>query len=68
MTGKITELQGGRGIGYIVGDDGKTYLFHRGALRDAWFHELRTGNAVKFEPGDGLQAKLVRLEREDKTG
>lgn len=64
MTGTITELHSGRGVGSIIGHDGKIYLFHRGALQDAWFHDLRMGDAVTFEPADGLRAKLVRLVRE----
>ena len=63
MTGTITSLQSAQSVGSIVGDDGKIYLFHRGALQDAWFHELRVGDAVTFEPADGLRAKLVRLVR-----
>ena len=66
MDGTITELQHDRGVGHLVGVDGKTYLFHRGALQDAWFHELREGAAVTFEAiqdPTGLRAKLIRIVR-----
>lgn len=66
MTGTITELHRERGSGYITADDHKIYLFHRRALQDVWFHDLREGAAVTFEPtndGGGLQAQLVRLVR-----
>ncbi len=63
MTGRIDELQRDRGTGHIVGDDGKTYRFHRGALQDGWFHDLRTGDVVTFEPEHALRANLFRIVR-----
>ena len=66
MDGTIAELQRDRGVGYVLGEDGKTYLFHRSALQDGWFHELSEGAAVTFEPAkdtSGLRAKLIRLVR-----
>ena len=66
MDGTITELQRDRGVGNVLGADGKTYLFRRGALQDAWFHELREGVAVTFEPtkdASGLRAKFIRIVR-----
>jgi cold shock CspA family protein len=66
MDGTITELLRDRGVGYVLGEDGKTYLFRRGALQDGWFHELREGAAVTFEPSQdasGFRAKEIRLVR-----
>ena len=66
MEGTIAELLRQRGVGYVLGADGRTYLFYRGALQDSWFHELREGAAVTFEPlkdATGLRAKLIRLVR-----
>lgn len=66
MHGTITELERNRGTGHLVGADGKTYLFHRAALQDVWFHELQEGAAVTFEPttdSSGFRAKLVRIVR-----
>jgi cold shock CspA family protein len=66
MTGTITQLQRDRGVGSVLGDDGKTYSFRRNAVRDGWFHDLSEGASVTFEAGEApreLEAKLVRLVR-----
>ena len=63
MSGTISELQRDRGVGSLIGSDGKTYLFHRGAVQDGWFHELRPGDAVTFEPGNQLRAERIRVLR-----
>jgi hypothetical protein len=64
MTGTISDVHRERGIGHILGADGKVYLFRRNALQDAWFHELQMGDAVTFEPGADLRATLVRRTRD----
>jgi cold shock CspA family protein len=64
MTGTITQLQRDRGVASIRGEDGKTYVFRRGAVRDGWFHDLSIGATVTFdaaEPPKTLEATLVRL-------
>jgi len=66
MTGSITRLQRGQGVGSLVGDDGKTYSFRRSDVRDAWFHDLAEGAKVSFEAGlppRQLEATLVRPTR-----
>jgi len=66
MDGTITDLQRDRGTGHLLAADGKTYVFHRGALQDVWFHELQEGAAVSFEPthdASGFRAKLIRIVR-----
>jgi cold shock CspA family protein len=66
MTGTITRLDRSRGLGSVVGEDGKTYSFRRSAVRDGWFHDLSEGANVTFEAGESpreLEANLVRLVR-----
>lgn len=63
MTGTITQLHRDRGTGSLVGEDGKTYSFRRGDLKDAWFHELTEKAPITFEPGKDLSATQVRLVR-----
>ena len=63
MTGIITQLHRDRGTGSLAGGDGKTYLFRRNAVRDAWFHDLSEGAIVSFaaaEPRQPLEATIVR--------
>jgi cold shock CspA family protein len=49
MCGTITIVHDEKGFGYITGDDGCDYYFHRTALRGLWFDEgeLR-GLVVQF--------------------
>jgi cold shock CspA family protein len=66
MNGTITRLQRDRGKGSLLGEDGKTYVFRRSAVRDGWFHDLSEGAAVTFETARApreLEANLVRLVR-----
>lgn len=60
MTGTITHLQGTRGVGTLLGDDGKRYTFRRMDVRDVWFHELVEGSRVAFDPEKNLTAIHVR--------
>jgi len=66
MIATILELHHDRGTGSLVGEDGKTYMFRRNAVRDGWFHELSTGAKVTFDPAQPLEkfeAVSVRLVR-----
>ena len=67
MTGTIAELQRDRGVGTLLGEDGRRYSFRRSSVRDCWFHELSEGARVTFEPGSGsraFEASSVRLVRD----
>jgi len=61
VTGTIARLDQGRGVGTLLGEDGKHYLFRRSDVRDIWFHELKEGATVAFEPDKHLSATRVRL-------
>jgi hypothetical protein len=60
VTGTITQLQLNRGVGTLLGEDGKRYTFRRSDVRDVWFHELTEGSTVAFEPAKNLSAIHVR--------
>jgi hypothetical protein len=64
MTGTIAQLHRDRGTGSLLGEDGKTYAFRRGDLRDVWFHELSEAAPITFEPGRDLSATRVRPVRD----
>lgn len=64
MTGKILRLQPEKGFGFIAGQDGQDYFFHRSSVRGTSFDVLRVGLAVTFEATHGpkgLRAEEVRL-------
>jgi CspA family cold shock protein len=49
-TGRIKKVVSDRGFGFITGDDGKDYFFHRTALSSALdFDRVTGGEAVQFE-------------------
>jgi CspA family cold shock protein len=49
-TGTVKKVVSDRGFGFITGEDGKDYFFHRDAM-DATidFDQLRGGEKVEFE-------------------
>ena len=60
MSGTITQLQRDRGVGTLLGEDGKSYSFRRNDVREVWFHDLTEGATVDFEPEKNLSATKVR--------
>ncbi len=51
MNGTIKKLTADRGFGFIRGEDGNEYFFHRSELRAGLrFDELREGQRVAFQP------------------
>jgi cold shock protein len=53
MNGKIKRLVNAKGFGFIAADDGNEYFFHQSACTQTPFDELREGQAVTFERGEG---------------
>ena len=48
-TGTIKKLVADRGFGFITGEDGKDYFFHRDSLQGGLnFDRLNGGEAVEF--------------------
>jgi cold shock protein len=52
MTGTIKTLTG-KGFGFIATADGTEYFFHQSACSGVRFDELREGQPVTFEKGQG---------------
>lgn len=53
MTGKIKTLHTDKGYGFIRGEDGTDYFFHRSAVKNAEFDTLKKGHEVTFEGFEG---------------
>jgi CspA family cold shock protein len=53
MTGTIKRLVSDKGFGFIAAGDGNEYFFHQSACTQTAFDELREGQAVTFEKGQG---------------
>jgi CspA family cold shock protein len=66
MTGKITRIVGDKGFGFITGEDGQDYFFHRSALQGEAFEARLQGSGVSFDAVNGpkgLRAEMVRVVR-----
>ena len=60
----IKRLVSDKGFGFILGDDGSEYFFHNSACQGTRFDELREGQSVTFEKGQGPKgprAESVRV-------
>ena len=53
MKGTIKRLVSEKGFGFIAADDGSEYIFHQSACSERPFDELREGQAVTFDRGQG---------------
>lgn len=53
IKGSIKRLVADKGFGFILADDGNEYFFHNSACSSTPFDELREGQAVTFDRGQG---------------
>ena len=64
QNGTIKRLVSDKGFGFIAASDGTEYFFHNSACSGCRFAELREGQNVTFEKGQGPKgprAENVRL-------
>lgn len=64
LTGTIKRLITDKGFGFVLASDGNEYFFHNSACVTTRFDELREGQAVTFERGQGPKgprAESVRV-------
>jgi CspA family cold shock protein len=53
LNGTIKRLVSDKGFGFILASDGSEYFFHSSACSQTSFDELREGQAVTFDRGQG---------------
>ena len=53
LNGTIKRLVTDKGFGFIAASEGNEYFFHQSACSDARFDDLREGQAVTFQRGQG---------------
>lgn len=53
MTGTVKRLVSDKGFGFVEAPDGKEYFFHSSAVGGGGFDQLREGQSVTFETGQG---------------
>jgi len=64
MNGTIKRLVSDKGFGFVAADDGNEYFFHQSACTAGQFDQLREGQSVSFNTGQGPKgprAENVRL-------
>ena len=53
VSGTIKRLVSDKGFGFVQASDGMEYFFHQSACAGARFDELREGQNVTFDKGQG---------------
>ena len=53
MTGTIKRMISDKGFGFIAAGDGTEYFFHQSACTSTRFDDMREGQTVSFEVGQG---------------
>jgi CspA family cold shock protein len=67
MTGTISTLRVDKGFGFIKDGDGKEYFFHQSAVYGEGLDNLRTGDSVEFEVGQGPKGPRAESVRRTST-
>jgi CspA family cold shock protein len=53
LNGTIKRLVSDKGFGFVQAEDGTEYFFHQSACANVRFDELREGQALTFQQGQG---------------
>jgi cold shock protein len=67
MTGKIRTLRVDKGFGFIRDDGGKEYFFHQSAVYGEGLQDLREGDSVEFDVGQGPKGPRAENVRRTST-
>lgn len=53
VKGTVKRLVSEKGFGFVAAPDGSEYFFHSSACPDGQFNQLREGQSVTFDTGQG---------------
>ena len=67
MTGTIRTLRTDKGFGFIKDGQGNEYFFHRSAVYGEGLEDLREGDSVEFEVGEGPKGPRAENVRRTST-
>ena len=67
MMGLIRTLRVDKGFGFIKDDAGKEYFFHRSAVYGEGLENLREGDGVEFDLGEGPKGPRAENVRRTTT-
>jgi cold shock protein len=66
-TGKIRTLRVDKGFGFIKDDSGKDFFFHQSAVYGEGLENLREGDSVEFDVGEGPKGPRAENVRRTST-
>jgi len=67
MTGQIRTIRADKGFGFIKDEAGKEYFFHRSAVYGEGLEDLREGDGVEFDLGEGPKGPRAENVRRTTT-
>lgn len=67
MTGTVRTIRLDKGFGFIKDERGKEYFFHRSAVQGEGLEDLREGDSVEFEVGEGPKGPRAESVRRTST-
>jgi CspA family cold shock protein len=67
LKGKIRTLRADKGFGFIKDDAGNEYFFHQSAIYGETMADLREGDGVEFEVGQGPKGPRAENVRRTTT-
>ena len=67
MNGKIRTLREDKGFGFIKDDSGQDYFFHQSAIYGEGIADLREGDSVTFDVGEGPKGPRAENVRRTST-
>jgi CspA family cold shock protein len=67
MTGTIKTLRAEKGFGFINDNTGKEFFFHQSAIYGEGIDNLRVGDSVEFEIGEGPKGPRAENVRRTST-
>jgi CspA family cold shock protein len=66
-TGTIRSLRADKGFGFIKDQKGQEYFFHQSAIYGEGINDLREGDSVEFEVGNGPKGPRAENVRRTST-
>jgi CspA family cold shock protein len=67
MTGTIRTIRLDKGFGFIKSAQGNDYFFHRSAIYGEGLEDLREGDSVEFDVGEGPKGPRAENVRRTST-
>jgi CspA family cold shock protein len=67
MTGKIRTLRVDKGFGFITDSGGNDYFFHQSVIYGEGIADLREGDSVEFDVGQGPKGPRAENVRRTST-